>query len=732
MQISVNLQNCDQEPIHLAGAIQSYGALLAFDMAGTLQYCSENAAEFLGSLPMLGQPLASDHLHKLTGAALLITDYLADPQNTRVCHIHAPDGVFELMLHVAAGDMVVVEVEPVLPDSDNHGFFSTHFQQLLNDLRNQSDIDSLLQLVADHYRELTGFDRVMAYRFRADGSGEVVAESRHASLEDWRGRRYPAGDIPQQARRLYLLNTLRLIADVDQPPVSVQQRPGMPPLDMSFCQLRSVSPIHIEYLQNMGVAASMSISIVVDGQLWGMVACHHRQPHRIGREVRMTCHMLGTILSSEIQRLQAIEAQRRRQQIAELRISLLPALMAAEDFGARLRSAIGDIARLIPSEAAVISYDGKSAVAGEVPETFIRAWLFWLNQALPDVYAIHNVEDVPANLRPLMGDICGVMAISIDKVHKSWLLFLRRELIHTIRWGGKPEKQYKIGPLGPRLTPRGSFDEWKETVQGQAEAWSTLDLSMAQELHMDLLKTCNAHNARNERHRIQLMAMLGHDLRDPLNSITMAAQMLEMQEGAGSSKLGERIKNSSMRMQRLVHQVLDMSRLQAGMGLPLEIRPTDISLLVRDLLAEHVTAYPDIHVEAEILDGIEAQVDADRIAQVLSNLLSNARHHGVAGQPVRVLLNRELEKVCLRVKNAGLEIPAETVSVLFDPFKRRQEVSPLNKSGLGLGLYIAHQIIAAHQGDIRYEHADGYVSFIVNLPCMILGNGSAQKIAHSS
>ncbi|ACT50834.1 ATP-binding protein [Methylovorus glucosotrophus] len=730
MQISVNLHNCDQEPIHLAGAIQSYGALLAFDLGGTLQYCSENATEFLGDVPMLGQSLQAHHLSKLTGASSLISDYLISQQNTRVCHIHAPHGVFELMLHVAAGDMVVAEIEPVLAGSDQHVFFSTHFQQLLNDLRDQTDIETLLQRVTDHYRELTGFDRVMAYRFRQDGSGEVVAEARHSSLEDWRGRRYPAADIPQQARRLYLLNTLRLIADVDEPPVTLLQRPGMPPLDMSFCQLRSVSPIHIEYLQNMGVAASMSISIVIDGQLWGMIACHHMQPHRISREVRMSCHMLGTILSSEIQRLQAVEAHTRREQVAELRVTLLPALMDAEDFGSQLRSAIGDMAGLIPSDAAVISYDGKSAVTGDVPEAFIRAWLFWLNQSLPDVYATHKVEDVPANLRSVMGDICGVMAISIDKVHKSWLLFIRRELIHTIRWGGKPEKQYKIGPLGPRLTPRGSFAEWKETVQGQSEAWSPLDVAMAQELRMDLLKTCNAHNARNERHRIQLMAMLGHDLRDPLNSITMAAQMLEMQDGASSNKLGERIKNSSMRMKRLVHQVLDMSRLQAGLGLPLDIQPTDISLLVRDMLAEHVTAYPDIQVEADIPDNIEAQVDADRIAQVLSNLLSNARHHGLAGQPVRVLLSRDMEKVNLHVKNAGPEIPAETVGVLFDPFKRRQGVSERNKSGLGLGLYIAHQIIAAHQGDIRYEHAEGYVSFIVHLPCTILGDEAAQRISH--
>jgi len=321
------------------------------------------------------------------------------------------------------------------------------------------------------------------------------------------------------------------------------------------------------------------------------------------------------------------------------------------------------------------------------------------------------------------------MAISIDKVHKSWLLFIRRELIHTIRWGGKPEKQYKIGPLGPRLTPRGSFAEWKETVQGQSEAWSPLDVAMAQELRMDLLKTCNAHNARNERHRIQLMAMLGHDLRDPLNSITMAAQMLEMQDGASSNKLGERIKNSSMRMKRLVHQVLDMSRLQAGLGLPLDIQPTDISLLVRDMLAEHVTAYPDIQLEADIPDNIEAQVDADRIAQVLSNLLSNARHHGLAGLPVKVLLSRHPENIRFCVKNAGPEIPPETVNILFDPFKRRQELNALNKTGLGLGLYIAHQIVAAHQGDIRYEHTDdGYVSFIVHLPHTILGSALQQKI----
>ncbi|HRL30860.1 MAG TPA: GAF domain-containing protein, partial [Ottowia sp.] len=148
----------------------------------------------------------------------------------------------------------------------------------------------LLQDAVHMVRELTGFDRVMAYRFRADDSGDIVAEERDAALDPYLGWRFPASDIPAQARRLYIENTMRLIADVGSTPVAVRAAPGVDqPLDMSHGVLRSVSPIHIEYLQNIGVGASMSLSIVLEGRLWGMLACHHRTPRQVPYVTRAAC-----------------------------------------------------------------------------------------------------------------------------------------------------------------------------------------------------------------------------------------------------------------------------------------------------------------------------------------------------------------------------------------------------------------------------------------------------------
>ncbi|WP_229424937.1 sensor histidine kinase KdpD [Massilia sp. Se16.2.3] len=230
----------------------------------------------------------------------------------------------------------------------------------------------------------------------------------------------------------------------------------------------------------------------------------------------------------------------------------------------------------------------------------------------------------------------------------------------------------------------------------------------------ELLRASNARRAQLDSTRAQLLAMLGHDLRDPLNSINMAGTLLERSKAQPT--LGKRIQSSSNRMQRLIGQVLDMSRIDGGLGLGMILEPLDLAALAEDLVEEMRLAYPAIRYEYARPGPTPVRADSGRISQVLSNLLSNARHHGQVGSPIRVALAAHAGWAMLEVSNAGEPIGDEQAATLFNPFKRSSLHNPRNRSGMGLGLYIVATIVREHEGEIAYRHEDGQVVFSVRLP----------------
>jgi light-regulated signal transduction histidine kinase (bacteriophytochrome) len=321
-------------------------------------------------------------------------------------------------------------------------------------------------------------------------------------------------------------------------------------------------------------------------------------------------------------------------------------------------------------------------------------------------------------MRDLIGPWVGVLGMAFDPSGGGWVLGLRCEQVETVRWGGKPEKQLKAGPMGHRLTPRGSFEEWLETVRGEAEPWAPGVLQAARETLSELQQAVLARHGEMERARNQMLAMLGHDLRDPLHSISMAAQVLERTTAAdGPQRIGARIRSSSGRMQRLVGEVLDLSRLRSGLGLGIKPAEIDLAFMLRDLCDEARLAHPGVDLQVDAPDTLSASIDADRLAQVISNLLGNARHHGEPGHPVRVRLVREDDgSTVLSVHNHAAPIPADRADKLFQPFKGSADGNPNGHRGLGLGLYIAHEIVVGHGGRLRYRHEAPEVVFEAWLP----------------
>lgn len=701
-QLKITLDNCDKEPIHTPGAIQPHGALLAFDFDGQLLYFSANAGEVLGKLP--DGRLSTADLQHIPDAAPHILSYLQEAIGgdsiLLTYEVHAADGhVYDLVMHVHQ-QHVIAEFERRAISDDDISLFSVKVQKALNAIRQQKSTGSVLKSAVNEIRELTAFDRVMAYVFHHDDSGHIFAEAKREDLDSLVNRHYPASDIPPQARRLYIENTLRLIADINSTPIALLGRGELPALDMSHCILRSVSPIHIEYLQNMGVGASMSISIVVNGRLWGLIACHHMSAKQVPYSVRMGCDVLCQILGSTVNQLET-------KVFADLKIStslersqLSLKLLNSEDFVQDLLDSYAAFKKIVPADGLLITYNGK-VNSIEVSREMTSAALIWLDHHADDYFHFSSIQQAPDFFHTLSDGFSGALGFCIDKTNRSWVVYLRKEKVHTISWAGYPEKEYKVGPLGPRLTPRGSFDEWKQTVKGQSEPWSDSQLAIAKDLHIDLIKLCNAKNAENERIRTQLMAILGHDLRDPLNSISMATQVLVTKDGA--SKLSERIQNSSGRMQRLITDVMDMAKLQGGIGLHVNPVKTSLTHLLNEIVDENRVGYPNAEVFTQLQE-VEAVVDPDRISQVISNLISNARHHGLPGTPVHIQLEQTQDSIMLSIRNKGAAIDTEFVGLLFDPFKRLAKQNDRNKSGMGLGLYISKEIMKAHHGDIVYSY----------------------------
>jgi two-component system, chemotaxis family, sensor kinase Cph1 len=698
----LTLDNCDKEPIHTPGSIQPNGALLGFALNGDLLYFSDNATSILGAIPT--NSLDIDHLNALPGAAAHILNYLAEARNGQSILIsHEVTGndhnVYDLVIHCYA-EIVIAEFEFRSQADDDTISFSVKVQKALNVIRQQRSVDLVLKLAANEIRLLTGFDRVMSYVFHHDDSGHIVAESKREDLDSLVNRHYPASDIPPQARRLYIQNTLRLISDVASTPIPILSLGSRPPLDMSLSILRSVSPIHIEYLQNMGVGASMSISIVVNGRLWGLIACHHMSARQVPYSIRMACDVLCQILGSTVNQLETQATAEQKILTSAIRAELSLKLINSEDYVQDLLSSADSLKKIIDCDGLLICFNGK-VNAPELSREFTNELTSWLESLKEDYFQFSSIQDAPVIFSTFGGGLTGALGFCIDRSNRSWIVYLRMEKVHTINWSGYPEKEYKVGPLGIRLTPRGSFDEWKETVKGQCESWVQSETDVAKDLQMDLMKVSNTKNAENSRIRTQLMAILGHDLRDPLNSISMANQFMERQEN--SSKMTARIKSSTGRMSRLITDVMDMAKLQGGMGLSATLVETNLTSLLNEIIEENRVGYPNSEIILDISE-ITIQVDPDRISQVISNLISNARHHGEIGKPVRIFLHKDDGIVKLAVKNKGGEIDPELTKILFDPFKRLAKQNDRNKTGMGLGLYISNEIMKAHNGEIVYHY----------------------------
>ncbi|MEL6180585.1 MAG: GAF domain-containing protein, partial [Myxococcota bacterium] len=444
---SVDLNNCDREPIHIPSLIQPHGAMLVLNDNDDVVQASANVDEMLGGIDVsgfLGAWRASSSLPEIQSGRAAVEMSLG---GTTTCTIsHRIDGVR------------VLEIEAIQRKTDIH---------LLNMVNRASKTlelaktqDEAYQLLVEQIQLLTGYDRVLAYIFDSDGHGTVRASKTVAEMDDFLGLRFPATDIPKQARRLYALELTRQIVDVHYVPVPLVPNLNpltQRPLNMAFCQLRSVSPIHVEYLKNMGVQASFSVSVVVDNELMALIACHHRTPRHMDFRVRQACELLGRLSSEKFARRaeEQRRAQRNRQFAAQ--VDLLCELGEAVKVDVNNR-AWTLVQGFVESDALLVEFQGQQRVYGDAPNKLEVMWR--LGSRLAHKKPSKNRSTIQMTALDIHAPPGGLLVVPIAE--SGWLGWYRCSEDEHIQWAGKPQ-----APKDKDLTPRHSFEVWRETISGQ-------------------------------------------------------------------------------------------------------------------------------------------------------------------------------------------------------------------------------------------------------------------------
>ena len=404
-------------------------------------------------------------------------------------HLQNEGALFDIAVHMV-GVTVIIECEPSEPQDDTNTL--TLVRLMIGRLQQTENFVQFTQEAARQVRSLIGLDRVIMYRFHADGSGEVVAESLHVGADSFLGLRDPVGDIPVQARALYERNWLRIIPEVLA--ARVRLRPQIDsegdPLDLSMSVLRTVSPIHVEYLRNMGVVASMSISILRNRKLWGLFACHHMTPAWLGFERRTAAELFAQMFSLLLDSRQRGEEAVSEANTNRLHSELMASMVAggsADDIVAKLSETMGDLAA---SDGVELWVDEKATLKGATPtqKEFLELANFLNHTAASQVYSTTEIGKVYAPGKEFVERAAGLLAIPISRTPRDYLVFLHREIVHTVAWAVNPHKSVELGPNGVRLTPRKSFEAWKEVVQGQSVVRTEGELKAAQALRATLLE----------------------------------------------------------------------------------------------------------------------------------------------------------------------------------------------------------------------------------------------------
>ena len=720
------LANCADEPIRFPGAIQPHGLLLTLsEPALEIIQVSANVETLLGRAPeaLIGRPLpdllGDAHTEQVREVLQQTAFFDAPP-----LHFQLNGTAFEGLLHRHQGVLILeleIHVENFQPR--NVAGSQTNLGRMLQRLQAATTLQALYDISVKEIQAITGYDRVLIYRFEEEGHGQVIAEASDPSMEVFNGLFFPASDIPEQARELYRTNWLRIIPNADYQPVPLvpKLRPDtQTPLDLSFATLRSVSPIHCQYMKNMGVLSSMSISLLKGDKLWGLISCGNRQPLHVPHELRMACQTIGQVLSLQISAMETLELTRQREEKVEALSRLNQAMIdSPQNVFDGLAQQPATLMALVNAGGIAIIEDKQLHRYGNCPAPEeIRALHKWLQARGEPVFASHHLSSVYPPAAQYQSVASGVLAMSLPKPVDNGVLWFRPEVKENINWSGDPRKPLDLenSDAGMRLRPRTSFEIWKVEMAGISTKWSHGDRFAANDLRRSALENDLARQVRREQAAVQarddLVAVVSHDLRNPMTVISMLCGMMQKafsSEGAHTSRristAIDTMQQATARMNTLLEDLLDTSKIDAG-RYSITPQALEVGLIFEEAqaLLSPLAQVKDISISFQADPDLRIHADPERLFQVLSNLVGNAIKFTPRMGTVGVHAKSVGDEIVFIVRDSGEGIPKEHLPHVFDRYWTVKEGNP---TGTGLGLYITQGIVEAHGGQIVAESEPG-------------------------
>lgn len=723
---NINLTGLAEIPIHSTNQIQPHGVLLVLRETDLkILQVSTNIANILSVEPSqileksLEDLLDPFQIKQIKTGLLEDSIDLINPSKIWMRKKGDDYAIFDAIFHRNPQGILILELEPAL-SQENIPFLSFYHlaRASINRLEETANLRDFCQIIVQEVRKVTGLDRVMLYKFDDDGHGSVIAEEKLESLEPYLGLHYPESDIPKPARKLFCANWIRFIPNSHV--TNLEIIPSIHPVaqratDLTNSILRSASPCHIEYLHNMGVGASLTISLIKEGKLWGLIACHHQQPKYVSYELRKACEFLGRVIFSEVSAREETEDYDYRMRLTYIQSTLIDYMSQAENFIDGLVKHEPNILDLTSAQGAAICFAGNWTLIGETPTTeelnFLVGWL--KNNVAEEIFYTESLARIYPDAEKFKNVASGLLAIPISQ--RNYVLWFRPEVIQTVNWGGDPNRAYDVkqDENNLRLCPRKSFDLWKQTVQLTSLPWRQVEIKAALELRKaivniilrqaDELALLAADLERSNGELKKFAYVASHDLQEPLNQVANYVQLLEMRYKQSLDEDADEFINYVVEgvslMQTLIDDVLAYSKVDMQVGDFQRIEVEKALERALNNLRGRISQTEAVitHSELPVI-----MADGTQLMQLFQNLISNAiKFRSEKPVEIDIHASRLEDEWLFSVRDNGIGIDpqfSDRIFVIFQRLHARDEYP-----GTGMGLAICKKIVECHRGQIWVE-----------------------------
>ena len=660
----VDLTDCDREPIQAPGAIQPHGVMLvAGRTSQEITHLAGDAARALGEGKWLGRTLGEALGDDLGAQIARLTQSTAS--GSYVGQLAAASGgAFDVSVHLV-GEHLVVEIEPGVAHMRPASQVLAELEAGAAAFERTIGLKGLCDRAAVEFRRLTGFDRVMIYRFQDDDAGAVLAEDKVAELPSFLNHHFPGSDIPAQARALYVRNLVRVIPDIAYRPAPLHPAwVEEAPLDMSDCALRSVSPIHMQYMANMGVRASASVSIVKDGALWGLIACHNATPLLLPYEVRAACSALAGALARQIKAKEEAEGYRDRLRLRSFEDDIVAGLVRDGSLDANMGEVVGEVRNMMAADGVAVLRAGELTFEGVHPsEVEVRELASWALEQGIQPLATDRLSERFAPAKAYRDHASGLLALTISAEEPFLILWFRAEQVEVVEWAGNPHKA-AAGEPGGALSPRKSFEAWSQTVRGRSRGWTAIEVEAAQRLRQTLLDARQARRLRELNQRLSdtladkdgllqqkefLLKEVNHRVQ---NSLQLVSSFLGLQARALKDPLVQEPFEEARR--RLSAVALVHRRLYRAD----QIETVDLSRYFEDLISDMLTSMGPEWAGMISLEISPVMIPTDRavtLGLIVTELVINANKYAYDGAPgpIEIALSDEGANFRLVISDRG-------------------------------------------------------------------------------